>query len=157
MNKYFLSLLSILVIFSLDLSAQNSEIPLKLRVGTYNVGHFNQGRLGGFQGEGRIVQAELNNWRRWIGQQSLDIIGLNEWNLYFDKDSSFHATDELLKPYYSNIYFGTQNTWIYNRFASNFGIYTIHEEVRAGQYYAVFGGMRIDGKIRRIISSNLPW
>src|SRR5690625_6676095 len=88
MNKYFLSLLSILVIFSLDLSAQNSEIPLKLRVGTYNVGHFNQGRLGGFQGEGRIVRAELNNWRKWIGQQGLDIIGVNEWNLYFDKDSA---------------------------------------------------------------------
>lgn len=157
MNKYFLSLLSILMIYSLDLSAQNSEMPLKLRVGTYNVGHFNQGRLGGFQGEGRIVKAELNNWRKWIGQQSLDILGVNEWNLYFDKDSSFHAARELLEPYYSNIYLGTENTWIYNGFASNFEIFNIHEEVWAGEYYAVIGEMRINGKIIHIISTHLPW
>lgn len=157
MNKYFLSLLSILVIFSLDISAQNSEIPLKLRVGTYNVGHFNQGRLGGFQGEGRIVRAELNNWRKWIGLQSLDILGVNEWNLHFDKDSIFHAAGELLEPYYSNIYLGTENTWIYNGLASNFEIFNIHEKVWAGEYYALVGEIRINGKIIHVISTHLPW
>lgn len=157
MKNYFL-FISFLLCLGLNKSfAQTSDLPLKLRVGTYNVGHFNQGRLGGFQGEGRIVQAELNNWRKWIGQQSLDIFGVNEWNLHFDKDSTFHASEELLEPFYSHVYFGTENTWIYNGFASNFEMFNIREEVWAGEYYAIIGEMRVNGKTIHVISTHLPW
>src|SRR5690625_244956 len=157
MRKNLLLIFFISLFLGLELTAQTSELPLKLRVGTYNVGHFNQGRLGGFQGEGRIVQAELNNWRRWIGQQSLDIIGVNEWNLHFDKDSVFHASEELLDPFYFHVYFGTENTWIYNGFAANFELFNIREEVWAGEYYALIGEMRVNGKTIHVISTHLPW
>ena len=138
--------------------AQTADmLPLKLRVGTYNVGHFNQGKLGGFQVEGRQAQVELNNWKRWIGQQSLDIFVVNEWNQYFDKDSVFHAADELLKPYYSQVYFGKENRWIYNGIATNYVLQNIRQEKWDGDYYAVLGDLIVGQKKVTIISTHIPW
>src|SRR5690606_21990692 len=102
--------LALLVFFSIvSVHGQTTDnLPLRLKVATYSVGHFNQGRLGGFQWTDKptTVTAELNNWKKWIGKQGLDILGLNEWNRSFDKDSIYNAEEELLKPYYSNVYFG---------------------------------------------------
>lgn len=91
LRVYRLLLLTVLFLLSvLNLDAFNlNNQPFKLKVATYNTGHFNQGRLGGLQGEGKFVKAELNNWKRWIGEQNLDIIAVQEWNRYFDKDSAF--------------------------------------------------------------------
>lgn len=155
---YFLQLSLVSVLIFPSSFAQTSEpLPLRLRVGTYNVGHFNQGRLGGFQGEGRIVESDLNRWRKWIGEQSLDLFGVNEWNRYFDKDSTFQAKEELLDSYYKHVYLGTENTWIYNGFAANFELYNIREEVWAGEYYAIIGELRVQDKTIHVISTHLPW
>jgi hypothetical protein len=75
-------------------------------VATYNVCHFNQGSLGGFQG--RHAEAEMLKWREWVGSQSLDILGVNEWNKNFDKDSVFNAEEKILKVFYNNVYFGDE-------------------------------------------------
>lgn len=131
--------------------------PLRLKVGTYNIGHFNQGRLGGFQGSGNIVEAELNNWKYWIGQQSLDIIGLNEWNEYFDKDSLYNASESILKPFYNHIYFGKENTWIYNGIATNHKLDNIQQIDWHGEYYALVGELEIGGKLIHVISTHIPW
>ncbi len=143
-NSPLSSLLLALLVLSSFVSAQGQttdNLPLRLKVGTYNVGHFNQGRLGGFQWTDKptTVTAELNNWRKWIGEQSLDILGVNEWNRYFDKDSTYKAEDELLAPYYSNVYFGDENTWIYNGIATNYKLENIRQETSHGDYYAVMG------------------
>ncbi len=103
-------LLALVAILPLSISAQ--ELPIRLKVGTYNVGHFNQGNIGGFQG-GQPA-AEVMRWRAWIGSQSLDILGVNEWNKGFDKDSTLNAEEQILKPFYNNIYMGDRRTWIYN-------------------------------------------
>lgn len=134
-----------------------NKLPLKLTVGTYNVGHFNQGRLGGFQGTGKMAKAELNNWKRWIGQQGLDILGLNEWNIFFDKDSTYNATNQLLTPYYSHIYFGKKTRWIYNGIATNLKLQNIKQENFGGDYYAIIGEWKINDEIIHIISVHLPW
>lgn len=138
------------------ITAQTTEKhPLKLRVGTYNVGHFNQGKLGGYQGED--VQEEMQRWRNWISLQSFDIFVLNEWNKYFDKDSTYDATAELLKPIYNNIYWGDANKWIYNGIATNFKLSNLRQVQWAGDYYAVIGDLKIGEKIITIMSTHIPW
>lgn len=137
--------------------AESNKAPIRLKVATFNIGHFNQGRLGGFQGEGRIVDAELNNWKRWIGEQSLDILGVQEWNRYFNKDSTIIAEDEILKPFYNNIYWGKENTWIYNGIATNYQLENVYQVDWDGDYYAVIGDLIIDGLLIKVISTHIPW
>jgi len=158
-NLFFWSLF-LLAAASASFTASGQEshpFPLKLRVGTYNVGHFNQGSLGGFQESGAKAQAELNNWRTWIGQQSLDIFVVNEWNKYFSKDSSSIASQELLEPFYAHIYFGKQNKWIYNGIATNFELDHIRQVDWEGDYYAVIGELKVGDKIVHVISTHIPW
>ncbi|ERJ59919.1 endonuclease/exonuclease/phosphatase family protein [Sphingobacterium paucimobilis] len=133
------------------------NLPLRIKVGVYNIGHFNQGRLGGFQGEGKMMRAELFRWKSWIAQQGLDIFAVNEWNTYFDKDSTVNAAAELLKPFYQNVYFGKENRWIYNGIATNYSLTNIRQEKWDGDYYAVLGDLKIGDKIITIISSHIPW
>lgn len=158
MNKIIIFLLSSLLLASLSATSQtNDKLPLKMRVGSYNVGHFNQGRLGGFQGSGNITKAELQNWKNWIGQESLDLLVINEWNKYFDKDSVFHAADELLKPYYNNIYFGKENRWIYNGIATNYKLTNIRQKDFSGDYYALLADLTVGKKTITILSIHIPW
>lgn len=133
------------------------NLPLRLKVGAYNVGHFNQGRLGGFQAEGKMLQAEAFRWKQWIGQQGLDLFAFNEWNKFFDKDSTIVAEEELLKPFYKNVYLGKENKWIYNGIATNYTLENIREEKWDGDYYAVLGDLKIGDKVITIISSHIPW
>lgn len=161
--RSYVSRLSLLIVFSLvgsllSISTQTADnAPLKLKVGTYNVGHFNQGLLGGFQFSGSRTTSELNNWKKWIGMQSIDILSLNEWNRYFDKDSLYDATDELLAPYYNSIAFGKENRWIYNGIATNFPLTNIEQLDLDGDYYAVVGDITVGEKRIRILSVHVPW
>ena len=158
MNKIIPSLFTFLLLISLSSKSQTPDnIPLKLRVGSYNVGHFNQGRLGGFQGSGNITKAALQNWKNWISQESLDLLAVNEWNKYFDKDSVYHAADELLKPYYNSIYFGKETRWIYNGIATNYKLTNIRQKDFSGDYYAILADLTIGKKIITILSVHIPW
>ncbi|MFD2554845.1 hypothetical protein [Sphingobacterium tabacisoli] len=134
-----------------------NNLPLRIKVGVYNLGHFNQGRLGGFQGDGKMMQAELFRWKSWIGEQALDVFAVNEWNRYFDKDSTVVAEDALLKPFYKNVYFGKENKWIYNGIATNYTLENIRQEKWDGDYYAVLGDLKVGNKTITIISSHIPW
>lgn len=156
--KKLLFIASILFLsFFNHLSAQTKDgFPLKLRVGIYNVGHFNQGKLGGYQAED--IQEEMERWRTWIGQQSMDIFVVNEWNGRFDKDSTMNATEVLLKPYYNNIYFGKQNKWIYNGIATNFKLTNIRQvDLTHKEYYAIVGDLKIGKKTITVMSVHIPW
>lgn len=138
---------------------------LKLRVATYNVGHFNQGDAGGLEldeGIGKKVREKwtrLNmlEWRDWIGKQGIDILGVQEWNKYFDRDSTFYAETEVLKPFYNHLYFGEEHTWIYNGIATNYQLTNIRKKYWFGDYYAILGDLRIGDKIVTIISTHIPW
>lgn len=131
--------------------------PIKLKMLTYNVGHFNQGKLGGFQGTGEVANQQLKEWRKWIGEQGADFMIVNEWNKYFDKDNQYDATKELLKPYYSNTYFGTENEWIFNGIATNYKLENLREVAWYGQYYALIGDLIVGDKKVSIISTHIPW
>lgn len=146
-----------------------STLPIKLRVGTYNVGHFNQGMKGGLEVRGKIqypnnkeitskyIKQELFSWKKWIGEQSLDILAVQEWNKYFDQDSTYIAADELLKPYYKNIYFGTEHTWIYNGIATNYQLSNLRQKYWHEDYYALIGDLKIGDQVVQIISTHIPW
>ncbi len=156
-KRLFIAFGSILFCYHSINGQTPSSIPLKLKVGTYNVGHFNQGRLGGFQGSEKMSKAELSNWKRWIGKQSLDLFVVNEWNKFFDKDSVYNAQKELLDPYYSHVYFGQQNRWIYNGIATNFKLTNLHQVEWAGEYYALIGELKVGDQVIHIISTHIPW
>ena len=139
---YRLLLIAILLsssVFNLDAFSGNRQ-PLKLKVATYNTGHFNQGRLGGLQGQGKFVKAELNNWKRWISEQNIDII-----------------EDEILKPFYNNTYWGKETRWIHNGIATNYTLENIHQVDWHGDYYAVIGDLIIDEVVIKVISTHIPW
>ena len=155
-NKLIFSLVALFCALN-ALGQLSDNMPLKLRVGVYNVGHFNQGSLGGFQRSGNHAKSELMNWREWIGKQSLDIFAVNEWNKHFDKDSTMIATDELLKPFYNNIYFGDRNRWIYNGIATNYRLTNLRQKTWSDDYYALIGDLKIGKKTITIMSSHIPW
>src|SRR5690606_9503092 len=158
MFKKILAISPMLLFVCLVVSAQTRDnIPLKLRVSTYNIGHFNQGRLGGFQGEGKIVEAELQNWKNWIGKESIDIFTVQEWNKFFDRDSTYLAKEHLLEPYYNNIHFGKENRWVYNGIATNYPLKNIRQVKWSGDYYALLGDLVIGEKTITILSTHIPW
>ncbi|HTG55198.1 MAG TPA: hypothetical protein VL943_02935 [Niabella sp.] len=144
-------------------------LPLKLRVGTYNVGHFNQGMKGGLEAKGKeyypnnkevisgYLKKELQRWKKWIGAQSLDIFAVQEWNHYFDRDSIFIAADELLKPYYNNIYFGDAHSWIYNGIATNCKLTNLRKKYWFQDYYALIGDLKVGNQMIQVISMHIPW
>jgi len=140
-------------------NAQTEDVfPLKLRVGTYNVGHFNHGvSTDGYRDPD--VQARLEFWRNWIGKQSFDILFVQEWNHKFDVAKTLDAVDELLKPHFSNSHFGEQRNgnWIYNGFASKRELKNIRQVDLPNGYYALVGDMPIGGKTITVISAHLPW
>ncbi len=150
----------ILLLFTLSfcsgITAQTADkLPLRLKIGSYNVGHFNQGELGGYQGDNAVD--ELQRWRHWISQQSLDIFIVNEWNKAFDKDSVFDATKELLKPFYTGIYFGDANKWIFNGIATNLRLTNLRQVNWFKDYYAIIGDLKIGKKTVTIMSTHIPW
>jgi endonuclease/exonuclease/phosphatase family metal-dependent hydrolase len=157
-----------LCLLTLHLAAQSvDKHPLKLRVATYNVGHFNQGVAGGLEvrgeavygkeGKQRYARLEMLNWREWISEQSIDFLGVQEWNKYFDADSAFHAEEELLKPFYNNVYFGDEHKWIYNGIATNYKLTNLRQKYWAGDYYALIGDLRVGNKTVTVMSTHIPW
>ena len=166
--KYLLFLPLIYIVFIGQTTAQTPDgTPLKLRVATFNVGHFNQGVAGGLEvrgeavygkeGKQRYAQMEMLAWRDWISRESLDIIGVQEWNTHFDADSTIHAEEELLKPFYQNVYFGDGHKWIFNGIATNYKLTNLRQQYWAGEYYALIGDLKIGDKIITVMSSHIPW
>ncbi len=166
MKKLF-SILGLLS-YSYFASAQLTNVfPLKLRVASYNVGHFNQGLAGGFRFMGdsgakkeertRMAKRQSAAWRQWISEQSLDIIGFQEWNNHFDVDSAFNAQEELLKPFYNNIYLGNEHKWIFNGIATNYSLTNLRFKYTHGDYYALIGDLNIGNRVITIISTHIPW
>jgi endonuclease/exonuclease/phosphatase family metal-dependent hydrolase len=168
MKKHIIFLFTAFLFIS-DLAAQQPGAPVKLRVASYNVGHFNQGMKGGLEVRGKsfyaknkavtepYIKQEMFNWRNWIGEQSLDIFCFQEWNRYFDQDSTYIAETELLKPYYNNTYFGVEHTWIYNGIATNYHLTNLRQKKTSGDYYALIGDLKIGNKTVQIISMHIPW
>lgn len=155
MKKKILMTLAMSLCLLTAMAETPNKLPLKLRVGTYNVGHFNQGKLGGYQGED--VKEELQRWKSWIGSQSLDIFLVNEWNLRFDKDSTYNAEAQLLQPIYNNRYFGKANRWIYNGINTNYILTNIRQVNWFKDYYAIVGDLKIGKKTITVMSTHIPW
>jgi hypothetical protein len=101
-------------------SKEETVVTTKMHVGTYNVGHFNNGSLGGYQGSD--TETQLAKWNTWITQQKCDIFVVAEWNKYFDKNSTIDATASLLTPNFKNVFFGPLHKWIYNGIATNYDV-----------------------------------
>ncbi|WP_160068692.1 endonuclease/exonuclease/phosphatase family protein [Sphingobacterium bovisgrunnientis] len=137
--------------------AQKNQMPMKLKVCSYNIGHFNQGSLGGFQLNKNVAEAELKRWKQWIGKEGFDILSVNEWNSYFDKDSIYNAQQHLLDPFYSTVVMGESKRWIFNGLASNYKLTNIRQKNWDGDYYAIIGDMHVGDEIITVISTHIPW
>ena len=132
-----------------------------VKIGVWNVGHFNTGALGGYQGDD--VDEALNRWKLWLTLQHFDIFGINEWNPTFDKDGKYDATAELLRPLYKNMYFGRYNLsyqWVYNGVATNYELdyanaYTIN--FAHPQYDCIVIDAKIQDKTVTLIIGHIPW
>src|SRR5690606_3657143 len=72
-------------------------------------------------------------------------------------DSLFNAEEELLKPYYNNVYFGKEHTWIHNGIATNYQLSNLRTKYSFGDYYALIGDLVIGGKTVTILSTHIPW
>lgn len=155
--KLRLALLFSFLLINFVLFAQENMPPLKLKVCSYNVGHFNQGSLGGFQLNKNVAEAELNKWKYWIANQGFDIFSVQEWNSYFDKDSLFIAQKHLLEPFYSQLVFGEEKRYIYNGIATNYTVSNKRQVNFDGNYYAVLFDMKVGNKTITIISVHIPW
>lgn len=168
-KTYFL-LIGLSLTFSVAVYGQAPEkAPLRLKVATFNVGHFNQGMKDGLEVRGKAeypnkksvtgpyIQEEMLSWRSWIGQQALDFFAVEEWNRYFDQDSTYIAQDELLKPYYNNIYFGDHHTWIYNGIATNYHLTNLRQKYWYQDYYALMGDLKVGNRTITFISTHIPW
>lgn len=153
----YIIFLFLLLFFSVNSGAQTKfNSPIKLRVGTYNVGHFNQGHPGGYQGED--IDTEMKRWRQWIGEQSMDMFFVSEWNGAFDSNNTLNAADELLYPYYNNVTFGEEFTWIHNGIATNYHIDNFRQiDLTHKEYYAIVADMHIGDMIITLMSVHIPW
>ncbi|MCE6991439.1 endonuclease/exonuclease/phosphatase family protein [Dyadobacter sp. CY323] len=167
MKKLFI-VLGLLSCSYLAEAQTTNTFPLKLRVASFNVGHFNQGLAGGFRFMGQpggaqkkeitgMAKRQVSAWRQWLSEQSLDIIGVQEWNKHFDVDSSFNAQEELLKPFYNNVYFGNEHKWIYNGIATNYKLTNLRFKYTHGDYYALIGDLKVGNKTITVISTHIPW
>lgn len=162
-----ITLIVSLFLFSYSSAQEAAELPVKLRVVSYNVGHFNQGWAGGFRFMGApeygkeqrkiSVRKAMLPWKYWIGEQSADIICVQEWNSYFDADSFFNAEKEILKSFYNNVYFGKEHRWIHNGIATNYQLSNLRTKYSFGDYYSLIGDLVIGGKKITIISTHIPW
>lgn len=155
MKKILLIAISVFCVASVLNAQLPDNRPLKLKFGAYNVGHFNQGKLGGYQYPNK--QEELQRWKDWIGEQSFDFFIVNEWNHFFDKDSTIVASDELLAPLYNNIYWGKENRWIFNGIATNYKLTNIRQIDWYKDYYSIVGDLIIGKKTITIMSTHIPW
>ena len=137
-------------------AAESTGVPLTIRVGTYNVGHFNQGKLGGYQGSD--PQAAAQRWRRWIKEQSFDIFFIEEWNRHFDKSGTIDATKELLRPFFSNVVFGKENRYIYNGIGTHFKLTNLREVPLTHKEYYLTQADWQEGDITiTLMSVHVPW
>jgi len=138
------------------MAAEAATLPLTLRVGTYNVGHFNQGKLGGYQGAD--PQAAMQRWRQWIKEQSFDVFFIQEWNRHFDKDGAMDATKQLLRPLFDNVLFGKENRYIYNGIATNFKLSNLREvPLTHKEYYITQADWQVGSVTITIMSVHVPW
>ncbi len=130
--------------------------PVTLRVGTYNVGHFNQGSLGGYPGSDPAAAAQ--RWREWIERQSFDIFFVQEWNSYFDQDGVIPAAQTLLTPSFDRLVFGQANTWIYNGIATRYPLRNLRQvTLTHDQYYVILADWRVAGLTITLGSVHVPW
>ncbi len=127
-----------------------------LRVGSYNVGHFNQGKIGGYQGAD--VQEALQRWKQWITKQQFDVFFIQEWNQNFDKAETINAKEALLDPLFKSVAFGKRNTWIYNGVATGFETTNFRQvTLTHKQYYITQVDWQWEGKTIVLMSVHVPW
>jgi len=157
MNRVF-NVMALLL--ALTVSKAWSQQVSHLKVGTWNVGHFNSGKLGGYQGTDAI--AGVAQWQRFIETNKPDIFCVQEWNTYFDKDSSIVACDRLATPFYQSIwlYQPLYSRWILNGIFTNYPVdessrYTIG--LAQDVYYVMSQTITIDGHKLDVLCGHIPW
>ena len=104
--------------------------PKKLRVMTYNVGHYNYGTGVGLPAE--IYDAKVIHYRRFFGAADCDIVGMQEYDSRMDAENQIWASDALWDYYYPySVNTGTQ-TALKSKTKIQDGAY---HQLSTGRYY----------------------
>ena len=131
-----------------------------LSVGTWNVGHFNSGSLGGYQKDD-YAEAVIR-WRDFVGSHKPDILNVEEWNVTFDKGGQLNALNEIIRPWYNNIYMEQprQNAWILNGIFTNYPVDPFsfrYFNLSQSAYYGLAMTVIIDGHELDVLCGHIPW
>ena len=118
------------------------DTPSKLRVMTYNIGHFSYGVSPNGIGSS-VYDEKLANYRKFFSKQKCDVLGIEENNKYIDVDNTILSSNVLWNPLYKYSVDGDNGTCIKSKHKlknTGSGIFTT-----SNRKY-VYGEINIDGK-----------
>jgi len=83
--------------------------PRALKVMTYNVGHYNYGTEVGLPAN--IYNEKLINYRRFLGDKNVDIMGIQEYDSNMDSENTIKSDDVLWNYFFKgNVWTGMQTS-----------------------------------------------
>lgn len=107
-----------------------TETPKYLKVMSYNVGHYDYGVGFGIPDE--VYNEKLTNYRRFFGQEEIDLIGFQEYDSRTDAAETIWATDAIWDHYFgSERHTGSQTALMTRYFLS----YGENKQLSTGRYY----------------------
>ena len=110
-------------------------LPDKLKVMSYNLGHYAYGTGMGLPSN--IYNEKLTNYRRFFGKELPDVCGFQEYDSRMDEENTVYSRDVLWDYFYKNSYYtGTQEA-IYSNLNLSFGAY---KELTTGRPYVEMYG-----------------
>lgn len=115
---------------SVGLVFKPEPIPHMLKVMSYNLGHYHYGVGWGIPEE--VFDEKLANYRKFFGDQKLDVLGAQEYDSRIDAEETIWAHDILWDHYFPyNKHTGAQTAVLTNHFID----YTYNKQLSSGKYY----------------------
>ncbi len=108
----------------------NISTSSRLKVMTYNMGHYNYGVGVGLPPD--IYDEKLLNYRRFFGEQNCDVIGIQEYDTKMDEANTINSADVLWNHSYPSSVFTGSSTALRSRIRIFDGKYS---QLSTGRYY----------------------
>ena len=132
-----------------DNSVANGNVKTRLKLCTFNLGHFDYGNSNGIPAE--TLSAKLAKWKEFIAENNCDIIGLQECYRNVDKAGAITSMS-LFEPVYPNDCGETDWTRLKTQFAiSNYEEITFS----TGRGYSIKCDMDVNGKTIKVYNVHL--
>ena len=121
-------------IYTSNILITTTPIVEKLKVMTYNVGHYDYGTGMGLPSN--IYDEKLRNYRRFLGNQNVDVIGIQEYDSWMNdadtEENAIFANDVLWDHFYP--YRVDTGSWGSIK-SKEFAYWTYKEQLSTGRWY----------------------